>query len=165
MKQRVRCERWRWAPLGRSALVSWSQLPQDRLELGQGRSGERRRSDHEATFVWRTRPRASDRITATVSETRWPMFLNRVQGFCPIWRLIVFSVNQAPTSTKGQLLLYGPATGDGRGELIGQFGYPGYSSLLMSLSPISLVPAKYYIREYTSGSHSMNQLYSLPVTY
>ncbi len=69
----------------------------------------------------------------------------------------------APTSTWGDLLLYGPATGDGCGELIGQWGKPGYSS--MSLGPYSLEAGKYHVRVYTADNYSTTQLYSLIVTY
>jgi hypothetical protein len=70
----------------------------------------------------------------------------------------------APISSNGDLLLYGPASGDGRGVLQGQFGKPGHSS--MSIGPCPLGPGKYYIRVYTvSGHYSTTELYSLTVTY
>jgi parallel beta-helix repeat protein len=69
----------------------------------------------------------------------------------------------APTSTWGELLLYGPTTGDECGGLIGQWGKPGYSS--MSLGPYPLGAGKYHVRIYTAKNHSITQLYSLIVTY
>ena len=69
----------------------------------------------------------------------------------------------APTSTDGDLLLYGPAVGNERGNLIKQYGKKGHSS--MSLGPHSLGPGKYYVRVYTAQGYSTTQLYRLTVTY
>jgi hypothetical protein len=70
----------------------------------------------------------------------------------------------APTSTWGDLLLYGPTTGDECGGLIGQWGKPGYSA--MSLGPYSLGAGKYHVRIYTVNNHyAPTQSYSLLVTY
>jgi ligand-binding sensor domain-containing protein len=67
----------------------------------------------------------------------------------------------APTSTCGDLLLYGPVTGDERGDLVAQYGESGSSS--MSLGPPPLEPGKYYVRVYTAEHHSTTQLYRLTV--
>jgi uncharacterized repeat protein (TIGR01451 family) len=70
----------------------------------------------------------------------------------------------APTSSYGDLLLYGPASGDDCGNLKAQFGKPGHSS--MSIGPPPLSAGKYYVRVYTvRGHYSTNQLYRLTVTY
>lgn len=69
----------------------------------------------------------------------------------------------APTSSNGTVSLYGPASGNGRGELIDYYGEPGDTS--MSLGPHTLRPGKYYIRVYTAGNHSETQAYRLKVTY
>jgi hypothetical protein len=70
----------------------------------------------------------------------------------------------APTSSYGQLVLYGPAPEGQRGPLIANFGDPGHSS--MALGPYSLGPGRYYIRVYTNeGHHSTSQPYRLTVTY
>jgi hypothetical protein len=70
----------------------------------------------------------------------------------------------APTSSYGDLLLYGPASGDDCGNLKAQFGKPGHSS--MSVGPHLLGAGKYFVRVYTvSGHYSETQLYRLTVTY
>ena len=69
----------------------------------------------------------------------------------------------APTSSNGTVMLYGPAVGDERGELIDYYGPPGHSS--MPLGPHSLGGGKYYIRVYADKGHSTTQLYRLTVTY
>jgi len=69
----------------------------------------------------------------------------------------------APTSSNGTVMLYGPATGSERGNLIGYYGPGGDSS--MSLGPHSLEPGKYYARVYTTQGHSTVQPYHLTVTY
>ena len=69
----------------------------------------------------------------------------------------------APTSSNGTVMLYGPATGSERGNLIDYYGPPGDSS--MPLGPRSLGPGKYYVRVYTNQGHSTAQLYRLTVTY
>jgi uncharacterized repeat protein (TIGR01451 family) len=68
-----------------------------------------------------------------------------------------------PTSTNGDLLLYGPATGGLRGALIAQYGKRGSPS--MSLGPLLLEPGKYYVRVYTDREHSTERLYRLTVVY
>jgi hypothetical protein len=69
----------------------------------------------------------------------------------------------APTSSYGDLLLYGPVTGDERGDFVGQYGYPGTSYMQVVRS---LGPGKYYVRIYTvEGHYSTSQLYTLTVTY
>jgi ligand-binding sensor domain-containing protein len=69
----------------------------------------------------------------------------------------------APTSTYGDLVLYGPACSDERGEMIYHFGLRGYTTML--LGPHSLGPGKYYVRMYTAEQYSTDQLYRLTVTY
>ena len=69
----------------------------------------------------------------------------------------------APTSSNGTVMLYGPATGSERGNLIDYYGPPGDSS--MSLGPHSLGPGKYYVRVNTAKGHSTTQPYRLTVTY
>jgi uncharacterized repeat protein (TIGR01451 family) len=73
--------------------------------------------------------------------------------------------NFAPTSTYGDLLLYGPATGDDRGPRITYYGQPGHSSMV--LEPQSLEPGKYYIRVYVADSshYSTSRLYTLTVSH
>ena len=69
----------------------------------------------------------------------------------------------APTSSNGTVMLYGPAVGSERGNLIDYYGPPGDSS--MPLGPHSLGPGKYYVRVNTAKGHSTTQLYRLTVTY
>jgi len=69
----------------------------------------------------------------------------------------------APTSSNGTVMLYGPAVGSERGNLIEYYGPPGQSS--MSLGPHSLGPGKYYVRVNTAKDYSTTQLYHLTVTY
>lgn len=69
----------------------------------------------------------------------------------------------APSSSNGDLVLYGPADGNQCGPRIAHFGKPGYSS--MSLGPRSLAPGKYHIRVYTAQGFSTSVRYSLIVTY
>jgi hypothetical protein len=69
--------------------------------------------------------------------------------------------NFAPTSSYGDLYLYGPASGTERGDRIDYYGRPGHSS--MSLGPHSLEPGKYYVRVYATRTDS--KLYDLGVTY
>jgi hypothetical protein len=65
----------------------------------------------------------------------------------------------APTSSKGDLLLY-----NGAEVLIRWFGIPGYTE--MRLDDVELGAGKYYIQVYTvSGNFSDSQLYTLRVTY
>jgi ligand-binding sensor domain-containing protein len=68
----------------------------------------------------------------------------------------------APNSTYGDLLLYGPATGDERGELIDYVGGIPAGSSSMDLEE-SLGPGRYYVRVYTAQHHSTTQLYRLTV--
>jgi len=69
----------------------------------------------------------------------------------------------APTSTDGDLILYGPAVGNERGNLIEHYGIDGHSS--MSLHPHLLEPGKYCVRVYTAKGYSTTQHYHLTVTY
>lgn len=69
----------------------------------------------------------------------------------------------APTSSYGDLLLYGPAPDDQRGPFIAHFGEREEPS--MSLGPHTLGPGKYYVRVYTAGDRSTTQAYRLTVTY
>ncbi len=69
----------------------------------------------------------------------------------------------APTSSHGDLLLYGPAAGGKRGEQVAQFGVRGRST--MSLGPLTLRPGRYHVRIYTAGNRSTTEAYRLTVTY
>jgi hypothetical protein len=69
----------------------------------------------------------------------------------------------APTSDNGQLLVYGPAVGNERGPLVGQFGLPGQTE--MRIDDLALGAGKYYVRIFTSSAYSNSQLYTLRVTY
>jgi hypothetical protein len=72
----------------------------------------------------------------------------------------------APTSSFGDLLLYGPVTGDEQGAFLDQYGVPGSSSMLIDNGDTPLQPGKYYIRVYTvDGHYSTSQLYTLSVTW
>jgi hypothetical protein len=68
----------------------------------------------------------------------------------------------APTSSNGTIVLYGPADGDALGEQIDYYGPAGHTS--MSLDPHGLGPGKYHVWVYTTGDHSITQLYTLTVT-
>jgi len=68
----------------------------------------------------------------------------------------------APTSSNGDLVLYGPANGDDCGLYIVHFGKPGHSSMHFERS---LAPGKYHIQVYTAKKHSTTELYSLTVAY
>jgi uncharacterized repeat protein (TIGR01451 family) len=70
--------------------------------------------------------------------------------------------NFAPTSSNGDLVLYGPANSDDCGLYIAHFGKPGHSSMHLERP---LGPGKYHIQVYTAKKHSTTELYSLTVTY
>lgn len=77
--------------------------------------------------------------------------------------VIASVTDYAPSSTYGTLMLYGPADGDQRGELIDWYSHSGEST--MTVGPHDLALGKYYVRVNTvTGHYSTTQLYTLTVT-